>query len=327
MRSSPALRILFRTLAQALPAVLGIVLLNFLLLQAVPGDAAQVLAAESGSATAEMMAQLRERFGLDVPLLQQLLTYLGNLAKLSLGYSPRFNLPVSDLIASRLGNTLLLMGTALAFAFVTGLLMGTAMGVWAGRWPDRLLSLLALVLYSTPGFWLALMAIVVFSVSLGWLPSGGTATIGADLRGLDWLLDRARYLVLPALTMAAFYVAIFARLTRAAFLEVSRLDFVRTAHAKGLHPWRVTMRHVLRNALIPVITVAGLHLGAMLGGAVVIESVFGWPGLGRLAFESVMARDHIVLLGILLMSSLLVIAANLAVDLLQLLLDPRVDKR
>lgn len=327
MRPSPALRILFRTLAQALPAVLGIILLNFLLLQAVPGDAAQVLAAESGSATAEMMEQLRERFGLDVPLLQQLVTYLGNLAKLSLGYSPRFNLPVSELIASRLGNTLLLMGTALTFAFVTGLLMGTAMGVWAGRWPDRLLSLLALVLYSTPGFWLALMAIVVFSVTLGWLPSGGTATIGADLRGLDWLLDRARYLVLPALTMAAFYVAIFARLTRAAFLEVSRLDFIRTAHAKGLHPWRVTMRHVLRNALIPVTTVAGLHLGAMLGGAVVIESVFGWPGLGRLAFESVMARDHIVLLGILLMSSLLVIAANLAVDLLQLLLDPRVDTR
>jgi peptide/nickel transport system permease protein len=327
MNLSPALRIIVRTLLQALPAVLGIVLLNFLLLQAVPGDAAQVLAAESGSATAEMMAQLRERFGLDVPILQQLLSYLGNLAKLSLGYSPRFNLPVSELIASRLGNTLLLMGAALTFAFITGLLMGTAMGVWAGRWPDRLLSLLALVLYSTPGFWLALMAIVVFSVSLGWLPSGGTATIGADLRGLDWVLDRARYLVLPALTMAAFYVAIFARLTRAAFLEVSRLDFVRTAHAKGLHPWRVTTRHVLRNALIPVTTVAGLHLGAMLGGAVVIESVFGWPGLGRLAFESVMARDHIVLLGILLMSSLLVIAANLAVDLLQLLLDPRVNGR
>ena len=327
MNLSPALRIIVRTLLQALPAVLGIVLLNFLLLQAVPGDAAQVLAAESGSATAEMMAQLRERFGLDVPILQQLLSYLGNLAKLSLGYSPRFNLPVSELIASRLGNTLLLMGAALTFAFITGLLMGTAMGVWAGRWPDRLLSLIALVLYSTPGFWLALMAIVVFSVSLGWLPSGGTATIGADLRGLDWVLDRARYLVLPALTMAAFYVAIFARLTRAAFLEVSRLDFVRTANAKGLHPWRVTTRHVLRNALIPVTTVAGLHLGAMLGGAVVIESVFGWPGLGRLAFESVMARDHIVLLGILLMSSLLVIAANLAVDLLQLLLDPRVNGR
>lgn len=327
MTRFPALRLIVRTLLQALPAVLGIVLLNFLLLQAVPGDAAQVLAAESGSATAEMMAELRERFGLDVPVLQQLLAYLDNLSRLSLGYSPRFNLPVAELIGSRLGNTLLLMGAALGFALVCGVLMGTLMGMTAGRWPDRTLSLIALVLYSTPGFWLALMAIVVFSVTLGWLPSGGTATIGADLQGADWLLDRARYLVLPALTMSAFYVAIFARLTRAAFLEVSRLDFVRTAQAKGLHPARVVIHHVLRNALIPVTTVAGLHLGAMLGGAVVIESVFGWPGLGRLAFESVMARDHIVLLGILLMSSLLVIAANLAVDLLQLMLDPRVEVR
>ncbi|MBM3408848.1 MAG: ABC transporter permease [Betaproteobacteria bacterium] len=327
MTRFPALRLIVRTLLQALPAVLGIVLLNFLLLQAVPGDAAQVLAAESGSATAEMMAELRERFGLDLPVLQQLLAYLDNLSRLSLGYSPRFNLPVAELIGSRLGNTLLLMSAALAFALVCGVLMGTLMGMTAGRWPDRALSLVALVLYSTPGFWLALMAIVVFSVTLGWLPSGGTATIGANLQGTAWFLDRARYLVLPALTMSAFYVAIFARLTRAAFLEVSRLDFVRTAQAKGLHPARIVIHHILRNALIPVTTVAGLHLGAMLGGAVVIESVFGWPGLGRLAFESVMARDHIVLLGILLMSSLLVIAANLAVDLLQLVLDPRVEVR
>ncbi len=327
MHSPTALRLIVRTLLQTLPTVLGIVLLTFLLLQAVPGDAAQVLAAESGSATDEMMAQLRTRFGLDVPVLQQFIAYLDNLSRLSLGVSPRFNMPVSELIASRLGNTLLLMGAALSVSLAVGVVMGTAMGAFVGRWPDRALGLVALVLYSTPGFWLALMGIVLFSVKLGWLPSGGTATIGADLRGWDLLADRARFLVLPALSMAAFYIAIFARLTRAAYLEVSRLDFVRTAHAKGLHPWTVATRHVLRNALIPVTTVAGLHLGAMLGGAVVIESVFGWPGLGRLAFESVMARDHVVLLGILLLSSLLVILANLLVDLLQLAIDPRVQVR
>ncbi len=323
----PFVRLIVRTVIQAVPAVLGIVLLNFLLLQAVPGDAAQVLAAESGSATQEMMAQLRERFGLDAPLLQQLLAYLDNLVRGSLGISPRFNLPVSELIMARLGNTLILMGAALGFALVTGVLMGAIMGATVGTWPDRLLSLFALILYSTPGFWLALMAIVLFSVKLGWLPSGGTLTIGADLKGMDLLLDRLRFLVLPALAMSAFYVAIFARLTRAAYLEISQLDFVRTARAKGLHPVAVALRHILRNAMIPVSTVAGLHLGAMLGGAVVIESVFSWPGLGRLAFESVMARDHIVLLGILLMSSLLVILANLIVDLIQLVLDPRVQVR
>lgn len=327
MLTSAVLRLIARTALQAVPTVLGIILLTFLLLQAVPGDAAQVMAAESGAATFEMMSQLRERFGLDVPLLQQFIAYLDNLSRLSLGVSPRFNLPVSELIASRLGNTLLLMGAALGAALVLGLAMGTVMGAFAGRWPDRLLSVCALLLYSTPGFWLALMAIVLFSIKLGWLPSGGTSTIGADLQGGAWLFDRLRYLLLPALAMSAFYIAIFARLTRAAYLEVSRLDFVRTAHAKGLHPVTVALRHVLRNALIPVSTVAGLHVGAMLGGAVVIESVFGWPGLGRLAFESVMARDHIVLLGILLMSSLLVIVANLLVDVLQLFLDPRVQVR
>ncbi len=317
-------RILLRTLAQAVPTVLGIVVLNFLLLQWVPGDAAQAAAAEAGSATAEMMEQLRARFGLDLPVLERLARYLSQLAHFSLGVSPRFNLPVVELVASRLGNTLLLMGSALTIALMVGISMGVIMATRVGRWPDRVLSVLALVLYSTPGFWLALMAIVLFSVQLGWLPSGGTATIGAGHTGWAAIADRARYLVLPALSMAAFYVAIFARLTRSACLEVSQQDFVRTARAKGLGPIAVTLHHVLRNAMMPVTTVAGLHVGAMLGGAVVIESVFSWPGLGRLAFESVMARDHVVLLGILLLSSLLVIAANLLVDLLQALLDPRV---
>ena len=171
------------------------------------------------------------------------------------------------------------------------------------------------------------MAIILLSVKLGWLPPGGVSTIGSDATGWAHALDVARHLVLPTLALTGFYVAIFARLTRASMLEVNRQDFVRTAHAKGLTPRAVALRHVLRNALIPVTTVAGLNVGTLLGGAVVVETVFSWPGLGRLAYESVMARDFVVLLGILVLSSLLVILANILVDLLQTLLDPRIRVR
>ncbi|SFD94088.1 ABC transporter permease [Paracidovorax konjaci] len=327
MRLKLAFRALGRTLWQALPTVLGVVVLNFLLLQLVPGDAADVIAAESGSATAESMAQLRSHFGLDMPLLQQLASYLNHLAHFSLGTSPRYNMPVTDLIAGRLGNTLLLMLTALGFALAVGVTLGCTMASRVGRWPDRLLSVLALLLYSTPSFWLGLMSIVLFSVHLGWLPTGGSGTIGSGATGWAAAVDALRHLVLPALAMSGFYIAIFSRLTRASMLEVSRQDFVRTAHAKGLAPLAVTLRHVLRNALIPVTTVAGMHFGTLLGGAVVVETVFNWPGLGRLAFESVMARDYTVLLGILLLSSLLVILANMLVDLLHAWLDPRIQVR
>ncbi|PIF27318.1 peptide/nickel transport system permease protein [Acidovorax sp. 56] len=316
-----------RTAWQAIPTVLGVVVLNFFLLQLVPGDAADVIAAESGAATAETMAQLRAHFGLDLPVLERLLAYLNNLAHLHLGISPRHNQPVLSLIGERLGSTLLLMVTALSLALALGVLLGTAMATWVGRWQDRVLSVLALLLYSTPGFWLGLMAIVLFSVKLGWLPTGGNLTIGAGLTGWALVQDAARHLVLPALAMAGFFVAIFSRLTRAAMLEVSHQDFVRTAAAKGLSPAAITLRHVLRNALIPVTTVAGMHFGTLLGGAIVVESVFSWPGLGRLALESVQARDYNVLLGILLLSSLLVIAANMLVDLLHAWLDPRIQVR
>lgn len=316
--------VLRRTALQAVPTVLGIVVLNFCLLQMLPGDAADVIAAESGTATVAGMAQLRARFGLDLPVVDQLVGYLVHLAHFDLGRSLRHDLPVTDLIAGRLGATLLLMLSALALALVVGIAFGSIMAIAVGRWPDRVLSVLALVLYSTPGFWLGLMAIVLFAVELGWLPTGGNVTIDAGLTGWAFVVDGARHLLLPATTLAGFFVAIFSRLTRAAMLEISRQDFVRTAHAKGLTPLAVNLRHVLRNALIPVTTVAGMHFGTLLGGAVVIEVVFSWPGLGRLALESVLARDYYVLLGILFLSSLLVILANVAIDLLHAWLDPRI---
>lgn len=318
---------LWRTFLQAIPTVFGIVILVFLLLQLVPGDAADVFAGESGGMTEEGLALLRAAFGLDQPVLVQLLAYLDHLAHFSLGYSPRYNTPVMDLIMARLPGTLILMLLSQLVAIAVGIALGAVMATWAGQWPDRLLSLVALLLYSTPGFWIGLMALVVFSVWFGWLPSGGSVTIGADLRGWAYLADFAAHAVLPVGALAGFFVAIYARLVRAAMLEISRQDFVRTAHAKGLTPFVVTVRHILRCALVPLSTVAGMHLGALLGGAVVIETVFSWPGLGRLALEAVMARDYAVLLGILLLSSLMVIVANMLVDLLHAWLDPRIRAR
>jgi len=315
---------LWRTVLQAVPTVLGIVVLNFFLLQLAPGDAADVMAAEAGSATEETMAMLRERFGLDNSVLVQLANYLNNLAHFSLGFSPRYGVPVMDLIAQRLPGTLTLMATALGIAIVLGLALGSLMSAFAGRLPDRLISILSLLFYSIPGFWIGLMLIVLFSVILGWLPSGGSGTIGSTKTGVDGFLDSARYMILPATSLALFYVAIYARLTRAAMLEVRNQDFVRTALAKGVGPFGVTVRHILRNALIPITTLAGMHVGGMLGGAVVVETVYSWPGLGRLAFEAVMGRDFTVLLGILLLSAILVILANAVVDIAQAWLDPRI---
>lgn len=313
-----------RTAIHAGPTMLGIIVLDFLFLQLMPGDAADVIATESGAATAETMAALRHQFGIDQPVLTQLANFLGHLAHFDLGFSPRFNTPVLDLIMQRLPNTLLLMVAALGFALVIGIVVGTVMAAWAGRWPDRILSVVVLLFYSMPGFWVGLMAVVLFSVRLGWLPSDGNETIGASLNGFAFIVDRLVHLVLPALALSSFFVAVYARLTRAAMLEVQRQDFMRTARAKGLHPLLIQFRHALRNALVPVTTVAGIHLGNLLGGAVVVETLFGWPGMGRLALEAVLGRDFSVLLGVLLLSSFLVIVANMLIDLLHAWLDPRI---
>ena len=313
-----------RTAIHAGPTILGIIVLDFLLLQQVPGDAADMIASESGSATAESMAAIRQRFGLDQSVFNQLLNFLGHLAQGDLGFSPRYNMSVYDMIMTRLPGTLLLMTTALSLALLLGIVVGSVMAAWAGRWPDRVLSVVVLLFYSMPGFWVGLMAVVLFSVNLGWLPSDGSMTVGANLTGWAFIWDRLSHLILPALALASFFIAVYARLTRAAMLEVQRQDFMRTAAAKGLHPFFIQLHHALRNALIPVTTVAGMHLGNLLGGAVVVETLFGWPGMGRLALEAVLARDFSVLLGVLLLSSFLVILANMLIDLLHAWLDPRI---
>lgn len=316
-----------RRLLQAAPTVLVIVALNFLLLQLAPGDAADVLAGEAGAATPEYMAQLRATFGLDQPVHMQMLLYMQRALTFDLGFSFRHNLPVAQLIAARLAPTLLLMLTVLVSAVLFGVLLGSLAARNLNRWQDGLISMLTVLAYATPVFWAGLMLIVVFAIRLGWFPTSGMQEIAAFHEGFARVRDIAHHLVLPALTLTMFYLALYTRLMRAAVLEQFSMDYVVTARAKGLTDSQIARRHVLRNALLPVLTMAGIQVGALLGGAVVVETVFAWPGLGLLAYESLFARDLNLLLGIFFVSTCLVVVVNLVVDIAYAALDPRIELR
>jgi peptide/nickel transport system permease protein len=310
-------------LMKMLLVILAIAVVNFLLIHAAPGDPASVLAGQSGAADPKFVAQLRHEFGLDRPLPVQLWLYLRHLAALDLGTSYTQQRPVLGLILDRLPATLLLTGTAFAFAIAAGVTLGAMAARRAGRWADTVITLLALGFYATPIFWVGLMLVLVFSVWLGWLPSFGMESVGAGYTGLAHILDIARYLILPALTLGLFYMAVYAQLTRAAMLEVAGQDHVRTARAKGLAEGAILRRHVLRNALLPVVTFAGVQAGQLIGGSVLVEAVFAWPGIGQLAFNALLARDYPVLLGVFLCTAVMVVLFNLATDLIYLLIDPR----
>ncbi|MGF1502597.1 MAG: ABC transporter permease [Paracoccaceae bacterium] len=319
------IRYVLRRLVQAVPILLAIVVINFCLLKLAPGDAVDVLAGEAGSATPEYMAELRAKFGLDQPLPIQLAVYVGNVLTGDFGYSFRHEMPVIELIGQRLVPTLILMVTTITLAVGVGILLGLLAATGLNTWRDTIISVLALVSYATPLFWVGLILIVVFSIHLGLFPTSGMETIAAFHTGWDRVFDIAHHLVLPAITLSLFYLALYTRLMRASMLEQAGMDYVTTARAKGLTERRITYRHVLRNALLPVVTMAGVQVSSLIGGSVVVETVFGWPGLGQLAFESLFARDLNLLLGIFLLSAVLVLIVNLFVDILYTLLDPRID--
>jgi peptide/nickel transport system permease protein len=313
-----------RRLAQAVFIVACTAIINFAIIHLAPGDVVDVLAGEAGAADPGYVAALRASFGLDKPLYVQFGRYLWNLAHLEMGHSFRYNMPVLTLIGQRLVPTLILMAASLGVAFLGGIVLGVTASRKMRSLTDNLISVLALVAYATPLFWLGLMLIVVFTLKLNLLPGSGMYTIGATDGPVGYALDVLRHLVLPAITLSLFYMATYARLMRATMLEVSRVDYVRTAHAKGLSEEVVMYKHVLPNAILPMVTMLGVQVGSLLGGAVVVEVVFGWPGLGRLAFEAVFQRDSNLLLGILLLSACLVVAVNIVVDLLYTWLDPRI---
>lgn len=314
-----------RRLLQALPVLLAIVVLNFMILQLAEGDAADVLAGEAGSATPEYLEQLRAKFGLDQPVHVQLFRYVINIVQLDLGYSFRHDMAVSQLIFDRLGPTLLLMVGTLSIAVLFGAFLGLLAATGLNTWRDALISIFALVSYATPLFWIGLMFIVVFSIHLDLLPTSGMETIGAFYEGWERVFNIAWHMILPVMTLSLFYLAAYTRLMRASMLEQSGMDYVVTARAKGLSERKITYKHVLRNALLPVVTVAGVQIGGILGGSVIVESVFGWPGLGLLAFEALFARDLNLLLGIFFACACLVVLVNLLVDLLYTFLDPRIE--
>lgn len=324
MRGMRLVRFILTRLLQAVPVVLGVVVLNFLLLQLAPGDAATVLAGEAGGAPAEYIEQLRARFGLDKPVLVQLGLYLKNILFLDLGFSFRNNSPVLGLILDRLWPTLLLMGATLVISVGGGVLLGVFAAIGVRTWRDHLISVAAVIAYATPLFWVGLMLILVFSIRLDWFPTSGMEDVVAFHEGWARVVDIAHHLVLPTITLSLFYLALYTRLMRATVLEQRGAEYATTARAKGLTERAITMRHVLRNALLPVVTMAGVQVGALLGGSVVVETVFAWPGLGQLAFQSLFARDFNLLLGIFFLSACLVVIVNIVVDVIYVLLDPRI---
>jgi len=244
---------------------------------------------------------------------------------LDLGYSFRHDMPVSKLIIDRFWPTLLLMVSTIILAVGFGILLGLLAAVSLNTWKDAVITVFALITYATPLFWVGLMMIVVFSLNFGWFPTSGMENIAAFYEGFERIKDIAHHLVLPTITLSLFYLALYTRMMRASMLEQYGLDYVVTARAKGLSERRITFVHVLRNALLPVVTMAGVQVGALIGGSVIVESVFAWPGLGMLAFESLFARDLNLLLGIFLLSSALVVAVNLIVDIIYSFLDPRIE--
>jgi peptide/nickel transport system permease protein len=297
------------------------VVITFLLIHLAPGDPIGILAGDRS--TPQYQAMLRQQLGLDQALPVQLVRYLGRLAHGDLGYSFTYQAPVTAVILSRLPATLLLMGTSLVVATVGGTWIGVRTAVGRDRPAWNLATIASLIGYSVPPFWLGQVLILLFGVTLGWFPIlGMTSRLGAT--GLAHVGDVAWHLVLPALTLGLIELALISRLTRSAMIEVLDQDYIVAARGKGLKRRRVIYRHALRNALLPVITVFGLELGWLVAGFVVVETVFSWPGLGRLTFDAINARDYPVITGLFILVTFTVVVANLLTDLVYLVVDPRI---
>ena len=319
---------LIQRLIYGLLLMLGVLILNFFLIRLAPGDPAVMIAGEMGGATEEVLAAIREEYGLNKPVLTQLWIYLSGIATGDLGYSFFFNKPVTELIGLRIGPTILLVLSAQFLSII----LGVFLGVIAARKPtggmSAFVSVFATIGYAVPVFWTGIMLIILFASVFPVFPVEGMRSISLrDANILVRLLDIAHHLVLPALTLAIIYLAQYARLSRASMLEVLGSDYIRTAKSKGLSERKVLFKHALRNAALPIITVAGLQFGNLISGALLVETVFNWPGMGRLAFDSILRRDYPTIMGVLFFASALVVLANILTDLCYRIADPRLTGR
>ena len=316
---------LIRRLGSMLLVLLVVVVLNFLMLHLAPGDIADTIAQTMGGADEQDMAELRKQYGLDQPFFIQLFNYVVKVALLDFGHSQFYNLPVFDLIMERFPATLLLVFSAQILSLFVGILLG----VYAAQNPNGLSSLFvnmfSLFGYAAPVFWTGILLLIAFSLHVPIFPVSGMRDITIESTNFFvQIFDVLRHLFLPMITLASIFFAYYSRLCRASMLEVLGADFVRTARAKGLSKKDVLLKHALKNSLSPVITFAGLSFSAVVSGAILVETVYSWPGLGTLAFNSIISRDTPVLLGILIFSTLMVTVGNFLTDLTLRALDPRI---
>ncbi|ARP83488.1 hypothetical protein CAL12_23475 [Bordetella genomosp. 8] len=317
------LRYIALRLAFALPVIAAVLTLVFFLTRVVPGDPLTALVGDF-PAPPEYVAQVRQSMGLDQPLPRQFFLYVRSLARGDIGYSLANQQPVLTLVLDRAGNTLLLMIPALLLASLVGVLLGLWSAAARRRGVDTLITSVGLLGYSVPAFWLGQILILVFAVDLKWLPAQGMHSVRTTLTGASLVLDVMRHWVLPGVAVTLFYCAVVARVGRASVLEAIHQDFVTTAKAKGASDRRVLWRHVLPNALMPIISVIGYNFGNAITGTILVEAVFAWPGLGGLFVTAIAQRDYPVLQGVFLAAAVTVIVANLITDLLYAYVDPRV---
>ncbi len=314
---------MLKRLLYAIPLIFGVIIFAFILIHLAPGDPITALIGDT-PVTPEYMEMIRREYGLDQPLHIQLVLYVKQILMGNLGYSYYSREPVAQLIFERVGNTLLLMLPAITFAALIGVVLGVISSTDPHSAKDRIIAFFCSIGCSIPAFWLSQMLILLFALYLGWFPVVGMSSLGTNVNVLDAFIDLLRHLFLPVLALSTFYITLITRITRASMLEEFQKDYIMTARSKGISEGTVVYRHALRNALIPVVTIGGVFIGYMLSGAVLVETVFSWPGLGRLMFDSLLRRDYPLLVGMLIFTGIAMVIAQLIVDVVYTLLDPRI---